>query len=134
MNIPKTVQEAFYNNFLGEAIFDNEIGLKQREYYEEFVENTTHPDVNVREKYWYGDIIDYTWEVVERGYYINSKDMELAIKKFDNMPVKKRLEVMQKYDLFDSALTNTHKAVEIFMDWFNEMYLRTVKIINESKK
>lgn len=131
MNVPKTVQEAFYNNFIGEVLFDNEIGLRKREYYEEFVSFVTHPNVNIREKHWYDDIINYTWEVVEQGYFIKSKDMQLAIKKFDRKPLTERLEAMEKYDLFSSDLTNTHKAVEVFMEWFDEMYTRTVNRIKE---
>ncbi|MED2737661.1 hypothetical protein [Bacillus toyonensis] len=130
MNVPKKVQYAFYNNVLGDVYIDEKDKLENREYYEDFSSWVTSEDVNKREKFWYDMVIDVTSEVVEKRYYIKQEELDLAIRIFNRKPLKEKKEIAVKYGCEISEISDLFKATEVYIEWFNEMYWRTVKYID----
>ncbi|MGN5650386.1 hypothetical protein [Bacillus sp. Brlt_9] len=130
MNVPKKVQYAFYNNILGDVYIDEKDKLENREYFEEFSSWVTSKDVNKREKFWYDMVIDVTSEVIERRYYIKQEELDLAIRIFNRKPLAEKREVADKYGCRINEISDLFKATEVYIEWFNEMYWRTVKYID----
>lgn len=133
MNVPKHIQESFYDNILGELFFGETTSLENREHYLEFVWHATHEKAEVQDKYWYDMIIDYTTEAVENRYYLRQEELDLAVRIFNRKPLEERVEISEKYDYGLDELPNPIKSTEVIKEWFDEMFNRTLQYVQNNR-
>lgn len=133
MNVPKRIQESFYNNILGEVFFGETPKIENREHYLEFIWHVTHEKAEVQDKYWYDMIIDYTTEAVENRYYLRQEELDLAVRIFNRKPLEERVEIGNKYDYHLNELPNPIKSTEVIKEWFDEMFNRTLQYVQNNR-